>query len=91
MTPGKKGTGAKLSSRPPIFPTAQTKEKGCCCKIVLRGRHLFEKRLSSPPPIFQKLSAELLFPATGKAIPTFLNFRYPSFLKQNAEQRNKEL
>ena len=37
----------------------------------LRERHLFEKRLSSPHPIFQKLLQELLLPLTIKAIPIF--------------------
>jgi hypothetical protein len=34
--------------------------------IVLRGRHLFEKRFSSPRPIFQKLSGGIAFTVAGK-------------------------
>jgi hypothetical protein len=37
----------------------------------MRGRHLFEKRLSSPHPIFQKLSGGIAFIVPIKTIPTF--------------------
>ena len=39
--------------------------------MALRGRHLFEKRLSSPHPIFQKLPEELLLSSPIKTIPAF--------------------
>jgi len=63
------------------------KQQEGCCKIALRGRNLFEKRFSSPRPIFQKLSAELLLSFTIKAIPTF--YRISKFLYPQAECLSK--
>ncbi len=34
--------------------------------MILRERHLFEKRLSSPPPIFQKLLCGIIFIGNDK-------------------------
>ncbi|MBR2358011.1 MAG: hypothetical protein IKA65_08320, partial [Lentisphaeria bacterium] len=47
-----------------------------CCKTVLWGRNLFEKRFSSPRPIFQKLSPELLLLQVIKVIPIYLLLLY---------------
>ena len=49
--------------------------------MALRGRQLFEKRLSSPRPIFQKLSQELFLSLPIKTIPTFFS-RIPIFSTQ---------
>ena len=43
------------------------------CKTVMRGRHLFEKRLSSPHPIFQKLSDGIAFIVTDKNNSNFMS------------------
>jgi hypothetical protein len=40
----------------------------------MRGRHLFEKRLSSPHPIFQKLSGGIAFIVPIKVIPTYFAY-----------------
>ena len=58
----------------PFFlqPENRIKKEGAVAKTALRGRHLFEKRLSSPQFIFQKLLRGIAFIVADKK--QFQNF-----------------
>ena len=61
--------------------------------MILRERHLFEKRLSSPHPIFQKLLKGIAFIVPIKTIPNFFNFlkniSNPLFLKPTVWEKGQ--
>ena len=65
-------------------------KKRSCCKNVLRGRHLFEKRFSSPPPHLPNTFDGIAFIVNDKNNSNFfINDQKSSSIKHNVEQWNK--